>query len=57
MHIFDIYEGEKIAAGKKSYAVSFTLLDEKKTLTDPVIEKSMQRLLQAFEQQLGAVLR
>lgn len=57
VHIFDVYEGDKIAAGKKSYAVSFTLLDEEKTLTDKVIDKTMQKLQAALEQQLGAVLR
>lgn len=57
IHLFDVYEGDKIAAGKKSYAVSFTLMDEEKTLTDKLIEKTMSRLLLAFEQQLGAVLR
>jgi phenylalanyl-tRNA synthetase beta chain len=57
VHIFDVYEGDKIAAGKKSYAVSFTLIDEEKTLTDKVIDKTMQKLQAALEQQLGAVLR
>lgn len=55
--LFDIYEGEKIGAGKKSYALSFTLLDPEKTLTDQVIEKVMDRLIQVFESKLGAVIR
>lgn len=55
--LFDIYEGEKIGAGKKSYALSFTLLDPERTLTDQVIEKVMDRLIQAFETRLGAVIR
>jgi len=55
--IFDIYEGEKIPDGKKSYALSFLLQDEHKTLTDKVIDKAMRRLQQAFEKELGAVLR
>jgi phenylalanyl-tRNA synthetase beta chain len=55
--IFDIYEGDKIPAGKKSYALSFILQDENKTLTDKLIDKSMQRIQQAFERELGASLR
>lgn len=55
--IFDIYEGEKVQDGKKSYALSFLLQDENKTLTDKVIDKAMRRLQQAFEKELGAVLR
>lgn len=57
IHAFDVYEGDKIAAGKKSYAVSFTLQDEQKTLTDQEIENVMGRLTKAYEQQLGASLR
>ncbi|MDD2963401.1 MAG: phenylalanine--tRNA ligase subunit beta [Bacteroidales bacterium] len=55
--LFDIYEGEKIGEGKKSYALTFTLLDSEKTLTDQMIEKVMQRLIAAFENKLGAVVR
>jgi phenylalanyl-tRNA synthetase beta chain len=54
---FDVYEGDKIPAGKKAYALSFTLLDESKTLTDDEIEKTMARLISAFEQKLGAIIR
>jgi phenylalanyl-tRNA synthetase beta chain len=54
---FDVYEGENIPAGKKAYALGFTLLDEQKTLTDDEIEKTMERLMSAFEQKLGAVIR
>lgn len=54
---FDVYEGEKLSAGKKAYALGFTLLDETKTLTDEEIDKTMQRLMTAFEQKLGAVIR
>ncbi len=57
LSIFDVYEGDKIAQNKKSYALSFILLDKEKTLTDQVIEKTMSRLQQAFEKQFGAVLR
>ena len=43
--------------GKKSYAVSFTLQDDRKTLTDKQIDKIMNKLQQSFEKQLGAELR
>ncbi len=54
---FDVYEGDKIPQGKKAYALSFTLLDENKTLTDQEIEKTMERLMAALETRLGAVIR
>lgn len=54
---FDVYEGDKISAGKKAYALGFTLLDEARTLTDEEIDKTMQRLMSAFEQKLGALIR
>jgi phenylalanyl-tRNA synthetase beta chain len=55
--VFDVYEGENIPKGKKAYALSFTLQDETKTLTDDEIERTMQRLISAFEEKLGAVIR
>ncbi len=55
--IFDVYEGDKIPEGKKSYALSFVLQDKTKTLTDKVIEKTMRRLQQAFEKEMTAGLR
>ncbi|MBP5642942.1 MAG: phenylalanine--tRNA ligase subunit beta, partial [Bacteroidales bacterium] len=57
VNLFDIYEGDKIPAGKKQYAVSFVIQDKQKTLTDKVIEKTMARIQQAIEQQLNATLR
>jgi phenylalanyl-tRNA synthetase beta chain len=54
---FDVYEGENIPKGKKAYALSFTLQDESKTLTDQEIDKTMERLMDAFEKRLGAVIR
>lgn len=57
LNLFDVYQGDKLPLGKKSYAVSFTLQDNAKTLTDKQIDKTMQRLQTAFEQQLGAALR
>ncbi|NER17507.1 phenylalanine--tRNA ligase subunit beta [Spongiivirga citrea] len=55
--LFDVYEGKKLPKGKKSYAVSFTLQDENKTLTDKQIDKIMGKLQQNFEKQLEAQLR
>jgi phenylalanyl-tRNA synthetase beta chain len=55
--LFDIYEGDKLPAGKKQYALSFIIQDEEKTLTDKYIEQTMQNLLSAFEKETGAVLR
>jgi phenylalanyl-tRNA synthetase beta chain len=55
--LFDVYEGEKIEKGKKSYAVSFILRDDEKTLTDKEIDKVMQRLITNFEKQIGAKIR
>lgn len=57
MALFDVYEGEKLGNNKKSYAISFILQDENKTLKDKQIDKIMQRLTQAFEKELGAQLR
>ncbi|MEJ1240696.1 phenylalanine--tRNA ligase subunit beta [Chryseolinea sp. T2] len=54
---FDVYEGDKLPEGKKAYALAFTLQDESKTLTDEVIEKTMDRLMKALESQLGAIIR
>lgn len=54
---FDVYEGDKIPQGKKAYALGFTLLDETKTLTDEDIDKTMNKLMAAFEQKMGAVIR
>ncbi len=55
--LFDVYQGDKLASGKKSYAVSFTLEDKEKTLTDKQIDKIMTKLQHSFEKQLGAELR
>tara|TARA_R110000850_G_scaffold277086_1_gene422418 strand:+ start:156131 stop:158557 length:2427 start_codon:yes stop_codon:yes gene_type:complete len=57
MSLFDVYLGKNLPKGKKSYAVSFTLRDDKKTLTDKQIEKIMSKLQQGFEKELGAELR
>ncbi|GMQ26952.1 phenylalanine--tRNA ligase subunit beta [Algoriphagus sp. oki45] len=54
---FDVYQGEKIDFGKKAYALSFILQDQENTLTDKVIDKTMSKLIQAFQEQVGAVIR
>ena len=55
--LFDVYEGKTLMAGKKSYAVSFTLQDENQTLNDKAIDKVMQKLIYNLENKLGAKLR
>jgi phenylalanyl-tRNA synthetase beta chain len=55
--LFDIYEGENIPAGKKSYALSFTLQDPERTLTDKVIDLAMKKIQAALEKQFHATLR
>jgi phenylalanyl-tRNA synthetase beta chain len=55
--LFDVYQGKNLPKGKKSYAVSFMLRDDNKTLTDKQIDKIMNKLKANFEKQLGAELR
>ena len=55
--LFDVYEGKNLPAGKKSYAVSFFLQDEGKTLTDKQIDAIMKKIQTNLEQKLGAQLR
>lgn len=57
VNLFDVYEGKNLPEGKKSYALSFILQDNSKTLTDEQIDKIMSKLLHNFEIQLGATLR
>ncbi len=57
VRLFDIYEGEKIESGKKSLAISFILQDETQTLNEKQIDKTMERLMTAFEKDVGAVIR
>ena len=57
VNLFDVYTGNKLPKGKKSYAVSFTLQDDSKTLTDKQIDKIMSKLQKAYIEQLGAELR
>ncbi len=55
--LFDVYTGDKLPKGKKSYALSFILQDESKTLNDKQIDKIMNKLQQTFIKQFGAELR
>jgi phenylalanyl-tRNA synthetase beta chain len=55
--LFDVYLGDKLPEGKKSYALSFILQDKNKTLTDKQIDKIMKKLQQGFEHQFKAELR
>jgi phenylalanyl-tRNA synthetase beta chain len=55
--VFDVYQGDKIDTGKKAYALSFYLQDQENTLTDKEIEKTMSKLIQAFQDQVGAIIR
>ena len=57
INVFDLYEGESIGAGKKAYALSFTLQDQHKTLTDHLIDKTMDKLMHALQQELNATIR
>lgn len=57
INLFDVYKGGKLPKGKKSYAVSFTLQDEKSTLTDKQIDKIMGKLQARYKKELGAELR
>ena len=55
--LFDVYEGKNLEAGKKSYAVNFTLRDESKTMNDKQTEAVMNKIIANLEKQLGAKLR
>ena len=55
--LFDVYRGDKIAEGKKQYALSFVLQDLEKTLTDNDVERIMSKLLSTFQNEFGATLR
>jgi phenylalanyl-tRNA synthetase beta chain len=57
VNVFDVYEGQNLGADKKSYSVSFLLQDPTQTLTDQAIDAVMQRLIQQFELQAGALIR
>ena len=55
--LFDVYQGENLAEGKKSYAISFTIQDSSKTLEDEQIERVMKKIQKNLENELSVVLR
>ena len=55
--LFDVYQGKNLEPGKKSYAATFILKDEEKTLKDAQIDAIMQKIQKALEDKLGAKLR
>jgi len=57
VNVFDVYQGDKLPAGKKSYALSFILQDSEKTLTDKAIESIMQKLIYNLQKEAGAEIR
>ena len=57
INVFDVYAGENLGTGKKSYSVSFTLQDFSQTLSEQTIDQVMQRLIGQFEKQAGALIR
>jgi phenylalanyl-tRNA synthetase beta chain len=57
VNLFDVYQGENLPEGKKSYAVSFILQSNEKTLSDKEADKIMEKIRQNVERELGAVIR
>lgn len=57
VNVFDVYEGKPLEENQKSYSVSFILQDNEKTLQDKVIDKTLSRLIQNYENELSAIIR
>ncbi len=57
VNLFDVYEGKNLEPGKKSYAISFTLQDANRTMTDAQVESAMSAILRQLQEKLGAKLR
>ena len=57
VNIFDVYQGDRLPEGKKSYAISFVLQDEEKTLAEKQIDSVTQKLIYSFEKEAGAEIR
>lgn len=57
VNLFDVYEGKNLPEGKKSYAISYILQDDEKTLTDEIIDGVMKKIIDTYEKQFGAILR
>lgn len=56
-NLFDVYEGKNLLEGKKSYGISFTFLNENKTLTDKEVDKVMEKVIVAYKSEFNAELR
>ena len=57
VQVFDVYQGDKLPEGKKSYALSFILQDEEQTLTDKQIDSIMQKIIANLAQTVKAEIR
>jgi len=57
VNVFDVYQGDKLPVGKKSYALSFILQDNEKTLTDKAIDSIMQKIIYNLGKEAGAEIR
>jgi phenylalanyl-tRNA synthetase beta chain len=57
VNLFDVYESDNLGKNKKSYAVSFILRDDLKTMTDKNIDKVMSNLIRAYGKELNAQIR
>ena len=57
VNLFDVYEGDNLPKGKKSYALSFIMADKNKTLTDKHVDQVMDILMNSFKKKVGAEIR
>ena len=57
VNLFDVYEGDNLPDGKKSYALSFVLEDKTKTLSEKHIDKVINKLIRSYENKIGAEVR
>jgi phenylalanyl-tRNA synthetase beta chain len=57
IHIFDVFESDKLGQGKKSYAINLSFSDADKTLTDVEVETEMNKIIKSLEDKLGAAIR
>ncbi|MGN6605304.1 MAG: hypothetical protein ACTHK8_22845, partial [Ginsengibacter sp.] len=57
IHLFDVFENEKLGENKKSFAIDFTFLDKEKTMTDEEIGSIMNKIISNLESKLNAVIR
>jgi phenylalanyl-tRNA synthetase beta chain len=57
INLFDIFESDKLGVNKKSIAISFTFLDEEKTMTDKDIDAMMSKIIASYEKELNAEIR